>query len=284
LKDQRSALKITWEITAPIFPFVIFLILGVLDIGSVGQKVTFAFIAVFVWIFALVIGYFFDWQKRRLSDLLDSTSSDCIISLWEAAVEIRDDGSCIVRRTIEGINNAEERRYFEFVSYHDVWEVPSAQQPRPSKITAEVRKGGREFSTRILHDVEFLPKQSAMRMHQSYSIPVAGERDPPLRKGDSFAIKIEESLPEGTWKKNGDFYSHSGAHVTQKLVIKLNLPKGWNVVSDFARIKSPTTSVWKQLENVEVTRKREGTALVVEVEYPKLFHVYQLGYKCNGVG
>jgi hypothetical protein len=303
---RESSLSFLWKLTAPIFPFIIFLILGVFQF-DLQSKAFVAAIGIIIWFFVLLIGFFRDYEKNKVERIHTLTQSDAIVTLWKATIDIKADGSAVITRQIHGVNLAPTRKYFEFESQADLPMPPNyVEMTKQSRLmNVSVKLSRKDGSTQqVLTNHSFEPKNVRMVDALIHMIPLANTSTnvAPLESQEEFDIEIKEQTKADTFSLDGDWYSHRVRHMTEELHITIMLPQNYRCSHRIpvgesrvlGQVKSPTLGEW---ENTRIQPKIEtnGNREIIEwhlrpsrtilsgsltpiIQDPRLLHEYKLTY------
>ena len=303
---EDTYLSFLWKLTAPLLPFIIFLILGIFEL-DIFTRLCVGAIGVIVWVGVLTIGFVRDWQKRNLENLRILTRSDALVTLWHTTIDINEDGSAVVARKIYGRNFADKRNFFEFLSQADMERSPEyleeTKELRAMDISVCLRRKDGSHQ-QVFTDQRLEPKVVRNVDALTHIIPLVkpAEGIASLEPGEGFEVEIRENVKAGTFLMTGDFYAHRVRHLTEELEIEMLLPEEWQFPRKLkvgekrviGQVKSPTLGEWEEDlpqpkigrsgNRVNITWNLEHRKLIpygkikIEEMHPRLLHQYKVKY------
>lgn len=304
--NKGTYLSFLWHLTSPIFPFIIFLILGVFELDFYARAGVVGII-VAIWVGILLIGFVRDWEKTRFERFRSLTRSDAIVTLWHTHIDMNEDGSATIVRKIIGRNLTKKRKFYEFESQADLEMSPEYEQETRQIRTMDIsvslkRKDG--SLQRVFTNQSYEPKIVRKVDALTHVIPLVrpSEGIPALEPNEEFEIDIKENVKPGTFLMTGDYYIHRVRHFTEELTIELLLPEGWRFPRRLrvgerkavGEVKSPTTGEWEEPSVQPTTRRVRGREKItwnlrqrrvfpygeikIEEIDPRLLHLYRVTY------
>jgi hypothetical protein len=218
----------------------------------------------------------------------DISQDDAYMKQWAYRLKINSDGSAEAKRTLEGVNFAENRRKFEFESWTDpernrLYEA-RLRRERKQIVDVTVTPSGKSPIS-IFSSKEVIPIDCHKAHRITHSIPLTDPNRRPrvryLKPGDEFKIEFIENHEVNTWKIRGDRYRHRVSHPTESLHVEVTFPEDWEFPSESTDnvvgwCKSPTSGEWKRTE--EQPELRRGNKAVWEIKRPRLLHIYRFSY------
>lgn len=304
--SEETYLSFLWKLTAPLLPFIIFLILGMLEL-DISTRLCVGAIGVVVWVGVLIIGVVRDWRKRSLENLRILTRSDALVSLWHTIIDINEDGSAVVTRKIYGRNFADKRDFFEFLSQADIERSPQyleeTRELRAMDISVSLRRKDGSLQ-QVFTNQRLEPKVVRNVDALTHIIPLIkpAEGITSLELGEGFEVDIREAVKPGTFLMTGDFYAHRIRHLTEELEIEMLMPEGWQFPTRLrvgerrivGQVKSPTLGEWKEnlpqptigmsgsrvkiSWNLEHRKFLPYGEIKIEEMHPRLLHQYKVKY------
>lgn len=229
-----------------------------------------------------------DWDEKRRERYRQLSQGDALVKWWRILIDIAEDGSCEMERTIDAVNLVDQRQYYELESWSNPEKDPAHEGflKETRKIKPQVIITQKGETEEILPAKVFTP-EVAQRINQIVHVIPLLKNGQSLKPWDKFTIKYKEKTEANTFSMNGDYYQHRIRHVTDRLEIEIVLPRGWDFPQEIkgtekmaiGEEKSPTMGEWTPTsQKPRIYRERGRTRMMWVVDETKLLHIYRLSY------
>jgi hypothetical protein len=279
---------VVWGITSATIPFVIFLVLGIFNLDF-NVKVGITVVGIIIWCIVLAPFYIMDWDERRRERYRELCKGDALIKLWKVSFDVAEDGSCTLKRLIEGVNLADQRQYYEL----ETWTDPDKDDAHEAflkstrKITTDVTVTRKDEPEEKIAVKKTYTPEIAQRINRLIHVIPLTKNGTALKPYEKFTIKYEEKTEKNTLSTNGDYYQHRARHLTERFEVEILLPKNWRFPPEpppreklaVGEEKSPTMGEWSTTtEKPQIYQEDGRTRIVWKVDNIKLLHIYKLTY------